>query len=136
MSEDARLALFRVAQEALSNVARHARASRATVRFRTEPTELVVEIQDDGVGFDPTSPPGEDDRRLGLLTMVERAGYAEGRIAVDSAPGLGTRVRLHLPLGHGPALSGNDVPVGVLGPLSTVVAHNDPQSGKEAHHVR
>ena len=132
MSADARLALFRVGQEALSNVARHARASRATVRFRTGESELVVEIQDDGIGFEPASRPGEDDPRLGLLTMVERAGYAEGRITVDSAPGLGTRVRLHLPLERGPSRPTNGVPPA----LSSVVAHNELQSGKEAHHVR
>jgi signal transduction histidine kinase len=98
LTEDARLALFRIVQEALLNVARHARARRALVTFIPKPGEVLVEVQDDGVGFEPTDLGGEGDPRLGLVTMIERAGYARGRITVESSPGLGTRVRLVFPL--------------------------------------
>ena len=99
LSEDARLALFRVVQEALKNVHRHAGTAQATVRFHTRDDELVVEVGDEGVGFDPELAEDGDAGRLGLATMAERAGYADGRVTVESAPGTGTRVRLHLPLG-------------------------------------
>jgi two-component system sensor histidine kinase UhpB len=98
LTEDARLALFRVVQEALLNVALHASAHRALVTFNPKPGEVLVEVQDDGVGFEPADLGGEGDPRLGLVTMIERAGYARGRITVESSPGLGTRIRLVFPL--------------------------------------
>lgn len=97
LSEDARLALFRVVQEALTNVARHARATRVSVRFQEARDGLVTEVTDNGVGFDPRELGSQDQARLGLLNMIERAGYAQGSIHVDAAPGEGTRVRLVLP---------------------------------------
>jgi signal transduction histidine kinase len=94
--------LYRVAQEALGNVVRHAAASR--IRIRLQVTDLpeatvILEIVDDGVGFDPSRPrPGH----LGLASMAARTSQLGGRLEVDSAPGHGTRVRAVVPVPTGP----------------------------------
>jgi signal transduction histidine kinase len=134
LSEDAGLALFRVVQEALVNVARHAQAQRALVTFTPKPGEILVEVRDDGIGFDPDDLRADGDPRLGLVTMIERAGYARGKITVESSPGLGTRVHLVFPLDDGAsrrddagetALVGGAV-AGLLTPLS-----NSTQGGHD-----
>ena len=130
LSEDGRLALFRVVQEALVNVARHARAREAMVTFRAGPGEILVEVKDDGVGFDPDQLGADGIPRLGLVTMIERAGYADGRITVEASPGLGTRVRLVLPLDD--ELPPENDPAGGLlvgesvARLSTALSHPAP----------
>jgi PAS domain S-box-containing protein len=93
---------FRVAQEALSNVARHSRASQVTLRIRVRGRILRLEVLDDGVGFDPEEKPraGSWGAGLGLLGMRERAALIGGRVRIRSAPGLGTDVRLTIPLGR------------------------------------
>ncbi len=94
LDPEQREAMFYVAADALTNVARHARATRATIRFLRADGTAVLEVQDDGVGFDPAiRAPG-----LGLRNMRERAFVAGGRLEVGSIPGRGTRVRLELPL--------------------------------------
>jgi len=97
LTEDARLALFRVVQEALTNAVRHSGAESVAVTFSTQDDGLAAVVEDRGAGFDLGPLEGQPPARLGLLTMIERAGYAEGMIHVDSAPGEGTRVRLVLP---------------------------------------
>ena len=88
-------AIFRIAQEALTNVARHAAATEAVVRLKTDQTSLSLEVEDNGCGFD-TARAGA---RLtaGLAGMSDRARWLGGRFAVDSSPGRGTRVRADLP---------------------------------------
>jgi signal transduction histidine kinase len=87
------LALYRVAQQALTNVVRHSRARRARVALRRAGRELTLEVRDDGVGFDPgTQPPG-----LGLVGMRERAQRLGGRLTVVSSPGCGTVVTAEVP---------------------------------------
>jgi signal transduction histidine kinase len=99
-SPDTALAVFRIAQEALANVARHARAHRVTVRLEApDGGGLALAVEDDGVGFDPRS--GGGAAGLGLIGMRERARWLEGRLEVDSAPGRGTRVRVEIPGGGG-----------------------------------
>lgn len=94
-------ALFRVAQEALTNVARHARATHVTVTFEQRPEVVRLEISDNGVGFSPDAArvgsyaPGSG---LGLVGMRERVTLVGGRWSVQSAPGEGTRVVVELPL--------------------------------------
>ena len=88
--------LYRLAQEALSNVAKHAGASKVTVCLVAEPDspEIELEVSDDGAGFDPQSRrPGH----LGLGTMAERAAALGGHLSVTSAPGAGTTVRVSVP---------------------------------------
>ena len=88
---------FRIVQESLTNVARHAEVDQATVRLRADQHMLSVEIQDQGRGFDPgtqlTSNIG-----IGLAGMRERARSLKGQFQVESAPGSGTRLTADLPL--------------------------------------
>jgi len=89
-----REATFFVVADALANVARHARARNASVRVTRDRAALVVEIEDDGVGFD-TSARVEG---LGLRNMRQRAFSAGGWITVESVPGHGTSIRVELPV--------------------------------------
>jgi signal transduction histidine kinase len=84
---------LRIAQEALQNALRHARAERVTVRLRAEDGRLLLEVADDGSGFDPQAPELRS-RHLGLTSMEERAQQLGGRLEIRSAPGAGTTVRL------------------------------------------
>jgi signal transduction histidine kinase len=94
-SEDADRDVLRIAQEALQNAVKHAAADRITVSVRHQDGRLVLEIQDDGHGFDPTD--GDvRSRRLGLTSMQERAARLGGRLDVSSHIGEGTRVRLEV----------------------------------------
>lgn len=88
-----REALFYVAADALGNVARHARASHASVRLGRGDSALVLEIADDGVGF-AAAQPGHGH---GLRNMRERAFGIGARLHIDTARGSGTRIRLELP---------------------------------------
>jgi signal transduction histidine kinase len=85
--------ILRIAQEALHNALRHARADHVRVRLRARDGELLLEVEDDGVGFDPKAPEVRS-RHLGLTSMEERAARLGGRLDVASAPGAGTTVRL------------------------------------------
>jgi signal transduction histidine kinase len=85
--------VLRIAQEALHNALTHARAQTVTVRLRTEAGRLALEVEDDGVGFDPSAT-AIRARRLGLTSMEERAQRLGGSLEVRSAPGCGTVVRL------------------------------------------
>ncbi len=88
---------IRIVQEALMNVAKHARTDRALVRLERERDELVVTVEDHGSGFDPARI-AEGGTRFGLSTMRERAESVAGRLDIQSAPGAGTRILVRLPL--------------------------------------
>lgn len=92
---DVELVLFRVVQEALSNVAKHARASRAEVSMSRRGRTLRLTVEDDGRGFDVEA---ARDSRLGLFGMQERLALVGGTLAIHSAPGRGTRVCAEVPL--------------------------------------
>jgi len=98
-----RTVFFRVAQEALTNVARHAKASRAEVHIRQLPAGISMTIKDDGQSFrvDRTLP-ANGGKRLGLLGMRERVKMVGGTFGVESAPGKGTTVRVEIPLPQEP----------------------------------
>ncbi|MEJ2541281.1 MAG: histidine kinase [Gemmatimonadota bacterium] len=136
LSEDARLLLFRLVQEALDNVAQHALASRVTVTLGEVPEGVEVEVGDDGVGFDPATLPADEDPRLGLLTMIERAGYARGKIEVESAPDQGTRVRILLPLDAEPATANDAGGSRLAAALAVHLTASDPNPLQGAQHVR
>ena len=87
-------ALFRVLQESLTNAAKHARASLVEVRLLSEDGNVVLEVRDDGRGFDPTNAGGAS---LGLISMRERLAAIGGLIDLQSAPGQGTAVRALVP---------------------------------------
>jgi two-component system, NarL family, sensor kinase len=88
--------LFRVAQAALANVARHARVRRARVALVASGAAIRLEVGDDGAGFDPDSIAA--DAGLGLLGMRERASWLKGTFSLDSAPGRGTRIAVEVPI--------------------------------------
>lgn len=92
-------ALFRMCQEVLSNVGRHAQASAVLVQVGIEAGELRIEIEDDGKGFDPAAVAKRDARpHWGLMGIRERAEILGGTAEIDSAPGQGTRVAVRIPL--------------------------------------
>ena len=99
LDRDSALCLFRVAQEALSNVIRHAAASAASVTLRCEDGGLRLTVRDDGVGFDPAAPGVAGS--LGLLSMRERVQLANGTFALESATTRGTAVIAWVPLMEG-----------------------------------
>jgi len=93
-------AIFRIIQEAISNVAQHSSAANVSVSLDFGPSEMLAVVEDDGGGFDPASlrQPQESGRGLGLLGMRERAELFEGEVEIESHPGTGTSVRVRMPL--------------------------------------
>ena len=96
VAPDVSTALFRILQEALTNVARHAGATRAEVVLKKQPDTLVLQIRDNGRGFNPAN--SSSSKSLGLLGMRERSAILGGRVDLSSAPGKGTRVTARIPL--------------------------------------
>jgi two-component system NarL family sensor kinase len=89
--------LYRIAQEALTNVARHSGAREADLSLEITPERIRLTLQDDGAGFDPTAvPPGH----FGLVGLNERAKLLGGTLALQSSPGEGTRLEVTIPLGE------------------------------------
>jgi signal transduction histidine kinase len=93
--------LFRVYQEALHNVLRHSQANAVTVRFRLGAKRALLEIQDNGVGFDLPSHWIKLARQghLGLIGAMERAQDIGGRLRIKTAPGQGTAIQVVVPIG-------------------------------------
>jgi two-component system, NarL family, sensor histidine kinase UhpB len=92
------LTCYRVVQEALTNIARHADATHVRIALRREPGQLALEIRDDGRGFDATAIQADRARGLGLRGMRERLALVGGELTLDSQPGRGTYVRARVPL--------------------------------------
>ena len=98
LDDERKTVLFRVTQESLTNVAKHAAASRVTVTFRRLGNAVRLQIKDNGKGFEAERPLGANGaRRLGLLGMAERLRLVDGHLTVTSAPGKGTTVSADLP---------------------------------------
>jgi signal transduction histidine kinase len=97
-----KIGLYRILQEALSNVRRHAEVSTASVRLRTSKGRIVLEISDEGRGFDPPPLTGPEATKrpehIGLRGMRERAVLMGGSLRIDSRPGRGTHVRVEIPV--------------------------------------
>jgi signal transduction histidine kinase len=98
---DAALCLFRVAQEALNNVTRHAGVRAATVALRRMDDGVLLAVSDGGVGFDPEH--ATEGMRLGLASMRERVQLAHGTLDIESAPGRGTTIVAWVPVEAGPS---------------------------------
>jgi signal transduction histidine kinase len=96
LPKDIALCVYRVAQEALRNVAKHAEANEASVALIAAGPELLLRIQDKGAGFDPDSVRSQPG--LGLSSMEERVNLVQGRFAITSAPHEGTTVEVLVPL--------------------------------------
>ena len=98
LSPDVELVLYRIVQEALSNVAKHANASRVEARLTRRGRSLRLVIEDDGCGFDVEATMGSRGSGLGLFGMEERLALIGGSVQVESAVGRGTRISVEAPL--------------------------------------
>lgn len=100
LSPELETALFRVVQEAITNIARHAAARNVELNIRVERDELCVDILDDGIGFEINTVTISPDsgRGLGLLGMEERLELLNGELTVDASPGAGTKVFIRVPI--------------------------------------
>ena len=101
VSEPAAVVLFRIAQEALTNVFRHAAARHLRVRLVADENVSRLAIKDDGKGFDPTRIGEDGQLHLGLVYMKEMLSSVRGRLEVRTAPGRGTEIIAEIPLGEG-----------------------------------
>ena len=95
-------ALFRVVQEVINNIARHAMARNVDMRFQFENKAVTIEVKDDGIGFDMVEATLSPDsqRGLGLMGMLERIELIGGEMEINTAPGYGTHIYLRVPLGQ------------------------------------
>lgn len=100
IDENVALALFRVAQEALRNVAKYSRAQTVEASLHCDHDVLTLRVNDDGIGFDSAR---TDGKGLGLISMRERMRLVGGELIVRSSPGQGTRIEARISLVHGTA---------------------------------
>jgi two-component system sensor histidine kinase UhpB len=98
LSRDAELTLYRIMQEALSNVVRHSGASRVKLMLTHDHRTAELHVEDDGCGFRVTEAMDGDGRGLGLFGMWERAASAGGELTINSEPGRGTRITVTVPI--------------------------------------
>ncbi len=105
------VALYRIAQEALRNVAQHAGPAEVNIALVGGPDKVNLSIRDNGVGFDPESP--SQRIGLGLISIVERVEAAGGEVTIQSRPQEGTRIQVKVPLGG--RRYGQDGPTGLAG---------------------
>jgi len=94
MDSSIAISAYRIVQEALSNIVKHARATQATVSLSMEADELRMQIADNGVGFDPA----QASAGIGLIGMRERVYAAGGRISIDAGLAAGTRINIAMPI--------------------------------------
>lgn len=100
LDREQELVLFRVAQESITNIAKHARATRVDITFNRQPAEVCMEIKDNGRAFCVAKTlQAKAGRRLGLRGMEERVRLVRGEFSIESVAGQGTRVRVQLPVG-------------------------------------
>ncbi len=98
LCSEAETAAFRIVQEALTNVVRHAEATHSSVTLDYHPGRLVIKIEDDGRGFEPMASDERRERRgMGLIGIRERVAQRGGTVRVESAPGRGTTLHVELP---------------------------------------
>lgn len=110
LTHELELTMFRIVQEALTNCAKHARASQVLVTLEFYATRVAVSITDDGVGFDPTissALEADDQTGHGLLNMRESTAFLAGRFTLNTAPGAGTRVGAEFDLAAEACTAGN-----------------------------
>jgi signal transduction histidine kinase len=93
LSEAQKTSIYRVVQEALTNCARHAKAKQVKVLLQAQDGRTVIEIRDDGAGFNPRT----RSAGLGLLGIGERVEALDGKLAINSQPGRGTMIRIEIP---------------------------------------
>jgi signal transduction histidine kinase/YHS domain-containing protein len=121
LAPQSELMLFRIIQEAWSNIRRHARAHHVDVTFRYTSDSLVATVADDGVGFAPPNDHDMADGHWGMRGMHERAELTGGSLHVTSLPGKGTTLTVHLPY---PGVDGRDPVCGMsIGPEALGAEH-------------
>lgn len=99
LPKEVEFALYRIAQGAIANIAWHSKAKNTTIRLRQTSEEFVMEIEDDGKGFDASKPIQVDEsgHGRGLLSMKERASLLGGTCDIQSQPGKGTKITVRIP---------------------------------------
>ncbi|HZL43109.1 MAG TPA: sensor histidine kinase [Verrucomicrobiae bacterium] len=107
LAGERRTVLYRIAQEALTNVGRHAQASQVDVKIKKLDGAVCMTIKDNGKGFLLADTLNSENKRLGLLGMRERLDMVGGKFTVKSAPGKGTTVLAQIPLTNQTLLAGN-----------------------------
>jgi len=90
-------AIFRIVQESLTNIVRHAHASKVDITLERSETNYLLEVRDNGQGFDPGI---RKEKSFGLVSIRERALALGGEVDIDSAPGRSTSVKVHIPIHH------------------------------------
>jgi signal transduction histidine kinase len=90
--------LLRVGQEAIANTFKHARASKVRIELHYRPKSVVLRVQDNGQGFDPSHHPAARGPHFGLLGMRERAKQMGARLEVQSSPDHGTEIIIEVPI--------------------------------------
>ena len=96
LTADTECSLFRIAQEALTNCAKHARATAINIELTDGTDQTVLSISDNGAGFSASALGSEHRPGLGLLTMRERAEFVGGQFSIEGKPGKGTRIRVKI----------------------------------------
>jgi len=94
LSDQVALTLYRVTQEMVRNIERHARARNVWLRLTFDETDARLDIEDDGVGFDAKQP--REKTGLGLISLEERVLFLHGQLKIESRPGLGTRIAVRV----------------------------------------
>lgn len=123
---DTRVILYRIAQEALANVRKHAQAAHVQVKLEASQGGALMRISDDGVGCAPEEALASRAGHLGLVAIRERAEIAGGRCSISSLPGAGTTVEVWLPFPE-------QRESGAEGPLSPTQGHNPPKQPEYSH---
>lgn len=100
LSPGAALCIYRIAQEALGNVAKHSAAKKVQVRLTRADARVCLSVSDDGVGFASNRP--SESGGLGLINMRERVRQLNGTLEFESAPGRGTTIRTEVPFRPAP----------------------------------
>ncbi|MBP8273655.1 MAG: sensor histidine kinase, partial [Acidobacteria bacterium] len=126
LTPELELAVYRIVQEALNNIAKHARCSRCRLDVQMSAHNISVTLEDNGVGFDAGGGRSPETQGLGLIGIRERAAQFGGHMRIDSRPGAGTRLFVELPLPQ------------TLGPLTPTVLPltETPDVGDTAHFSR
>ena len=111
LAREIEAAAYRIVQEGLTNVAKHARATTCRVYLQRLPNTLLITVEDDGLGFDPARPQGDKGRHgLGLIGIRERVLQLGGSMRIDSGASNGTRLTVELPARARAVITESDVP--------------------------
>lgn len=113
LDSDTEINLYRQIQEGLDNIHRHAQAERATIRMVAFFPNIILRIEDDGVGFDTVERlrAATKEKRMGLRSMLERANLLQGKMSIQSRQGIGTKILIEIPYAetkHGSGEKGAD----------------------------